>query len=186
MQQGADRRAYERKAIEKQARFSVNGGAEASALLTDISKGGLFMMTDAEANIGDKVVIYPDELGRLEGTIVSKRSGGVGVEFAISDSYREFLDKRIKAALAGGSYLRLADRRSNLRSALNIEAPVRMVANGECFICRIDNISEGGAAISSSQRPYVGAQIRVGSIPGKVLRHTENGFTVQFLQQKAA
>lgn len=186
MEYGADRREFERKAIAAPTRFIINDETEATAQLSDISKGGLFMVTDAPAKEGDKVVVYPEGLGRLEGHVVRRRANGVAVQFAMSDTYRELLHRRIAAALEGKPYLRIADRRSCIRTALNIDVAVEVVGTEQSIECRIDNISNSGAAIQSENRPVVGANVRVGTIDGKVLRHTEEGFIVRFRQLRAA
>ena len=186
MEHGADRRKFERSAIQAPTRFIINDELEATGQLSDISKGGLFMLTDAPAEEGDKVVVYPEGLGRLEGRVVRRRADGVAVQFAMSDTYRELLHRRIAAALEGKPYLRIADRRSCRRTVLNIDVAVEIVGTGQSIQCRIDNISNSGAAIQSQNRPPVGANVRLGTMDGKVLRHTEEGFIVRFRQLQAA
>lgn len=46
--------------------------------------------------------------------------------------------------------------------------------------CRVLNASCSGVAVTTSLRPDTGTEVRIGSIDGKVVRHLENGFAIQF------
>ena len=182
----ADRRQFERTKIDKPTKIFINGEHEAAAQLVDISKGGLFIETDAQAQPGDDIVVYPDGLGRLAGKVVQRRNGGIAVMFEMSDAYREFLEKRISAAVEGKPYLRIAERRSYRRVEVDVDATLQLVDTGQSLKCRINDISQSGASIKTENRPPIGARISFASIMGKVLRHTPDGFSVVFLQADAA
>ena len=52
--------------------------------------------------------------------------------------------------------------------------------NGVNLTCRIIDLSQSGAAIATDQRPPIGALVTLGKSQGRVVRHLEDGFAVEF------
>ena len=52
--------------------------------------------------------------------------------------------------------------------------------NGTSITCRIVDVSLSGAAIESKTLPPIGALITLGKTPGRVVRHVEGGFAIEF------
>ncbi len=181
-----NRRLFERRKINRHVRFITRADMEASGQIEDISEGGLRMTTDAVANVGDEIIVYPEGLGRLTGAIVRKEGKSIAIQFEISDSQREHLTKRILSAQSGVPYLRILENRSDKRAKINVESTAEVVEGGAKFECAIVDISSGGAAIRSEVRPPLNKEIRIGSIRGRVCRHTSNGFAITFIQQAVA
>jgi hypothetical protein len=57
-----------------------------------------------------------------------------------------------------------------------------ILPNGNNIGCRVIDISQSGAAITSDQRPEIGALITIGKTPGRVVRHIEDGFAIEFMR----
>ena len=57
-----------------------------------------------------------------------------------------------------------------------------ILPNGNNVACRIIDVSESGAAISISQelRPAMGTMVTIGKTQGRVVRHVEDGFAIEF------
>ncbi len=63
-----------------------------------------------------------------------------------------------------------------------------ILPNGINVAVRVIDISQSGAAIKTDQRPEIGTPARpeigshvtVGKIPGRVVRHLEQGFAIEF------
>jgi hypothetical protein len=55
-----------------------------------------------------------------------------------------------------------------------------VMPNGINVSCRIIDVSLSGAGIASDQRPPIGALITIGKVQGRVVRHLEDGFAVEF------
>ena len=71
------------------------------------------------------------------------------------------------------------DRRHGRRAPLNPSGRL-ILANGVNLTCRIIDISESGAGIATDQRPPIGALVTLGKIQGRVVRHLEEGFAIEF------
>ncbi|MGH9810305.1 MAG: PilZ domain-containing protein, partial [Terriglobia bacterium] len=57
-----------------------------------------------------------------------------------------------------------------------------ILPNGNNVTCRIIDLSESGAAIAISPelRPVMGAMVTVGKTSGRVVRHIDDGFAIEF------
>jgi len=173
-------RTHERTELDLTVRFITREDLETTGTLINISEGGLSMLTDSEAQVGDPVVAYPDRLGRLVGKVVRKFDGGVAVQFDMSDVQREHLRKRIDSAVSGVPYLRLLENRKHKRIELNLDSEGRVESNGQTFRCQIVDISETGSKIRADFSPELGETVRIGSLYGVVRRRIAEGFAIEF------
>lgn len=174
-----NRRQHERFALARQTRFVSRLDLEACGRLRDISEGGMALEADSAAAVGDEIIAYPEGLGRLPGVVVRKFDGGLGVRFTLSDGQRANLAKRIRSAVTGMPYLRLFENRASSRMALALPA-VAFIVGGEGFECEIVDLSADGAAVRSAARPPLGCDLKIGTLQGRVCRHTDNGFAIDF------
>ena len=180
MPEGNNKRSHERTELDLLVRFITREDLETTGTLINISEGGLSMLTETEAQIGDPVIAYPERLGRLTGKVVRKFDGGVAVQFEMSDAQREHLSKRIASAVSGVPYLRLLENREHKRITLNLDSECCVESSGEKFACQIIDISETGSKIQSDHTPKIGETVRIGSLYGVVQRHFEQGFVIEF------
>ena len=54
------------------------------------------------------------------------------------------------------------------------------MADGSQEQCAILDLSVSGVAVASRSRPPMGSMVQVGKAPGRVVRHLENGFAIEF------
>ena len=52
--------------------------------------------------------------------------------------------------------------------------------NGVNIGCRIIDVSQSGAGIATDQRPPIGSLVTLGKVQGRVVRHLEDGFAIEF------
>jgi hypothetical protein len=55
-----------------------------------------------------------------------------------------------------------------------------IMPNGVNITCRIIDVSESGAGIATQERPPIGTLVTLGKVQGRVVRHLEEGFAVEF------
>ncbi len=60
-----------------------------------------------------------------------------------------------------------------------------MLADGRTETCLVIDVSISGAAISAETVPEIGTVLAVGTIVGRVVRHFEGGFAVQFVERQS-
>jgi hypothetical protein len=175
----AERRRFRRAPLTLQGRMMDALGCEHDCRTADISPGDLRVVTGAPVSVGDRIVFYLDAIGRLEGRVV-----------------RRINDREFAAILSATPHKRekLADQITFLWSrdelALQEETPARNTPSGRAQITldqggvlegEVVDFSLVGMAIkTSSQRPPLGAWVRVGAIDGRVARHFDGGFAIDF------
>ena len=98
--------------------------------------------------------------------------------------YRE-RQKRDKLAaqltwLANRHILNLPEDRRHGRIVPRNPGAQVILPNGTIVRVRMIDISLSGAGISATIRPEIGSPITLGKIPGRVVRHLEDGFAIEF------
>jgi len=179
-QRAVDRRRHHRVRLPLLGRYMLASRHEYPGQSVDISPGGLSLMTPVRGLVGERIVIYLEHLGRIEGQIV--RHTEIGLALSISATIR----KREKLAaqltwLANHQGLGLPEDRRHERivprhSAVTVMIPARGEAAG-----RLIDVSLTGAGLSLAERPPLGTVITLGKTPGRVVRHFEGGIAVEFL-----
>jgi hypothetical protein len=175
-----ERRGAPRFPVSARARFLLNGEHEGEGSILDISETGVALCLETPAKAGDRIIIYAEGLGRLCGRVVRKFSSGVGVALSLTPSQRATTGKKIAAALNGAQYLRLVEERSGLRRRYNIETSARWGDKSAPVACTIVDMSSSGCRLKCGARPAVGEKVVIGVLKGFAVRHTEDGFAVEF------
>ena len=178
-----EKRKHTRRKLNMNTKFTSNCGPEEVGTIQNISEAGLYMLSKANADVGDQVIAFPQGLGRIVGVVNRIDEGGFAVKFNLSDKQQNYLRKRIDAAISGVPYFRVSEQRANARMPLGIEAIAEIAASGEEFECKVLDISKTGAAIRAGRRPTIGTEIKIGVIRGRVYRATSDGFVMRFGKQ---
>ena len=76
--------------------------------------------------------------------------------------------------------LDLPEDRRHQRVANRDQMVTLTMADGSQEQCAILDLSVSGVAVVSSSRPPMRSMVQVGKAPGRVVRHLENGFAVEF------
>jgi PilZ domain len=177
----ADRRRHKRIAVAMLGRFMRAGKREYPCRLNDISIGGAAIMAPVELAIGEKVVVYFDLLGGLEGVVCRVFDGGFAMTISATQHRREKLAAQLTWIANRTELEGIDDRRhertipSDGQSALQLDA-------GLAVPCTILNISLSGASIAVAARPPIGHQVLLGKTAAKVVRHHETGISIAFVK----
>ncbi len=183
---GANRRRYERTSLSVGGRLMLPSGGEFPCDVEDISEGGIALHSQANGEIGDRVIVYLDRLGRFEGNLVRRFDGGFAIETRLHTNQRARLVERIellKDHSKNGDLDALplrASRRTPTLEEANDGARLT-IEDGDEVACRVLDISLTGAHLMLSNRPKVGTHVTVGKTLGRVVRHTDEGIGVEFL-----
>ncbi len=173
----AERRRHTRIKVPLKARFLTPDGIERPCLVSNISAGGALLRAKQTPNKGENIVIYIDDVGRFEASIV--RSGAHS--FAIAYKSRGVKQNRTADALIEvvnrGS--KANDRRIAPRVCHDESAFVRL-QDGEEMKCVILDISLTGASIEINPRPPLKSQLTLGRMSATVMRYHEKGVGVVF------
>lgn len=181
IQDGIDRRRYERIKVPVSGRLMVPSGREFECRVEDISEGGIALDCEAPVNIVDRIVVYLDDLGRFEGRVVRVFGSGFAIETNLPPNQREKLYKRIACLKDGKAD---ADRRAHPRRAPTerqfTENPELIFNDGLHIPCKVLDVSVTGAHVKTQSRPPVGAKVTLGRMQGTIVRYTTDGVGIEF------
>lgn len=173
----SERRKHARIDFTSKARFLRSNGDEEPCLVINISAGGALLKAKTPPESGEHVVIYIDNVGRFEATVI--RTGKH--TFAVDYRARRSKSRRTADALtiAINDRGRRIDRRGAPRIRQEKPAPVTF-ENGDVAHCSILDISLTGASIEIDPKPPLGTSLIVGKMSAKVVRRHETGVGVVF------
>lgn len=178
---GKDRRKFRRVIHETTARCLWKGGHEFQAQTVDLGGGGVSLKTDEPCDLGDQIIIYIDQLGRMAGTAARKTEDGfaVSVKF-VPQKLDRFVDQL--TWIVNQKSLGLEDERRSSRRASS-EKLVATYESGVVAQCSVIDISLLGVALrTSGPRPEIGSRVQIGRKAGRCARYVENGFAIEFLK----
>jgi hypothetical protein len=175
----SENRRYQRVKVDLLGRYMLEDRREFPCQAIDMSPGGLALIAPACGRKGERVVAYLDHVGRLEGLIAQILPGGFSMTIVATQRKRDKLAAQL-TWLANHHILDMPEDRRHQR----ISDPDQMVAlvlpDGAQEQCAIVDLSISGVAVVSLSRPPMGSTVRVGKAPGRVVRHLDNGFAVEF------
>jgi hypothetical protein len=129
--------------------------------------------------VGERVIAYVDHLGRLEGAIARHFDNGFAMTIAATPRKRDKLAAQL-TWLANRHILNLPEDRRHGRITPRNPAARLIMPNGINLGVILIDISNSGAAIKTSERPEIGTLVTIGKVQGRVVRHLEEGFAVEF------
>jgi hypothetical protein len=82
--------------------------------------------------------------------------------------------------LANRSILNLPEDRRHGRFVPKVTGARLIMPNGTNIGVRLLDLSLSGAGVGTQERPEIGSHVTIGKIPGRVVRHLEQGFAIEF------
>lgn len=176
-----ERRRHQRVKVNLLGRYMLADRREFPCQVIDMSPGGMAMVAPVAGNPGERVIAYVDHLGRLEGKIARLIENGFAMTISATARKRDKLAAQL-TWLANRQILNLPEDRRHGRFTPRNPMARLILPNGTNVACRVIDLSASGAAIgiASDLRPAVGAAVTIGKTAGRVIRHIEDGFAVEF------
>lgn len=176
----AEQRRYERYSFDFGARFIADDVMGENARLINVSEGGAALRHIKRPRIGSSAIVYIENMDRFEGEVVRVFRRGFALQFKMSSRKRRRLAESI-SALAGQEGVSYRTERRAFRRVLGAgEAVQCKLDNGEKIEGRIIDCSIANATLRSDARPFLGTKLHIGQTRAKVVRHTKDGFAVEF------
>ncbi len=176
-----ERRRHQRVKVNLLGRYMLADRREFPCQVVNMSPGGIAVVAPVAGQPGERVIAYVDHLGRLEGKIARMLDNGFAMTVEATLRKRDKLAAQL-TWLANRHILNLPEDRRHGRF-IPRKAMARMILpSGNNVTCRVIDLSESGAAISISPelRPPVGTMVTIGKTQGRVVRHIEDGFAIEF------
>ncbi len=174
-----ERRRHQRVPVSLLGRYMLADRQEYPSQTADISPGGVLLVAAVQGQIGERVVVYLEHLGRIEGEITRHLPHGFAICISAASRKRDKLASQL-TWLANRQALGLPEDRRHERITPHVLSTTLRTENGREFAGRLIDVSLSGAAIAVEQRPPIESAITVGSTNAKVVRHFQNGIAVEF------
>jgi hypothetical protein len=176
-----ERRRHQRVKVNLLGRYMMADRREFPCQVINMSPGGIALVAPVSGDPGERVIAYVDHLGRLEGKIARLLDTGFAMTVEATLRKRDKLAAQL-TWLANRHILNLPEDRRHGRFIPRKAMARLILPNGNNVTCRIIDLSESGAAVAISPelRPVVGAMVTIGKATGRVVRHIEDGFAVEF------
>ena len=178
--EGVDRRRHRRVLWQVPVRGLTGSGEEFACNTVDVCAGGLRINLARPLEKGENLVLYIEDIGRVEGVIVRVLNEiGYAIEFRVPLRKREkiadALTWLVNKDRLGLSDERIAERRPATGQLIAIHG------KGVAIACAIADVSLFGVALKTSgPRPMIGDRVQIGERAGTCVRYIEGGFAVDF------
>lgn len=174
-----ERRRHRRVDVALLGRYMLSTRLEYPCRTIDMSPGGLSLIAPVKGAVGERVVVYLEHIGRVEGQIVRLLADGFAMAVSATPRKRDKLAAQL-TWLANKNQLGLPEDRRHERVTPRNARTTMTIDDGREYVVRLIDISQSGCAISSETKPELGTAVIIGRTPGKIVRHFENGFAVEF------
>ena len=146
----------------------------------DMSVGGLRVAAPAKGRVGERVVFYFEDFGRLEGTIVRHLGDGFAVSMALAPNKRERLADLLTWMINREGEVDDAASRRHKRIAPKDKAVQLIVAGGRAIPVTVADVSVSGVGLKSTETLPLGTRVDIGRRSGTVVRHFAGGLAIEF------
>jgi hypothetical protein len=160
-------------------RYMLADRREYPCQVINMSPGGMAVIAPVAGNVGERVIAYVDHLGRLEGVVARHFTNGFAMTISATPRKRDKLAAQL-TWLANRHILNLPEDRRHGRIVPRNPSARLIMPNGVNIGVMLIDISNSGAAVRTVERPEVGSLVTIGKVAGRVVRHLEDGFAVEF------
>ena len=178
--QASDLRRHQRVPVALLGRYMLSDRREYPCQTVDMSPGGVRLTCAVVGALGERVVLYLEHIGRIEGVIARHPPGGFAVQLSATPRKRDKIASQL-TWLANREILGLPEGRTHERIVPKQPAVIVRLESGREIKARVIDISMSGVALESQSAPPLGMTVTIGSTPGKLVRYFEGGFGVQFM-----
>jgi hypothetical protein len=174
-----ERRRFQRVRVNLLGRYMLADRNEYPCQVVNMSPGGMALIAPVTGETGERVIAYVDHLGRLEGQIARMFQNGFAMTVSATPRKRDMLAAQL-TWLANRHILDSPEDRRHGRFVPKKNTGRLIMPNGVNLACRIIDMSLSGAGVATDQRPPLGALVTLGKVQGRVVRHLEDGFAIEF------
>lgn len=181
--EGADRRRHRRVQRAFRVRGLTGDREEFTCTTVDICAGGLRLNLGRPLTEGENVVLYIDDIGRVEGVVARVlNETGYAVKFTVPPRKRDKIADQL-TWLINKDHLGLSDEREAQRRPGGGQV-IAVHGKGVSIACAVADVSIFGVALKTAgPRPMIGDRVQIGDRAGTCVRYIEGGFAVDFRTQ---
>ncbi|MBA5723855.1 PilZ domain-containing protein [Candidatus Liberibacter sp.] len=182
-----DQRAFQRMKVDLRGLFLLFNGEEHECRVREVSPGGLcFSYDNVGIKIGERIIVFIEQIGRVEGKVIncdSKR--GCVVRIITSEHNRQKLAEKL-IWLSNKDDLNLTDYRQHVRGVCWEVYGELVLEDDSVHPCKVIDISVSGVSVNVAPQPEISSTVLFNNIHGRVVRHFPGGVAVEFsvIQEK--
>jgi c-di-GMP-binding flagellar brake protein YcgR len=180
-----DRRRFQRVKVNLLGRFMLEDRREYPCQTSDLSPGSAALITPVAGRVGERVIVYIDHIGRIEGEILRVYDGGFAMSIRATTRKKDKLAAKL-TWLANRHELSLPEDRRYDRVTPSDPVTVIRLPDEREYSCRVLDMSLSGAALSTEARPPIGTPVSLGKIRSTVVRQFDDGIAVEFVVVQTA
>jgi hypothetical protein len=177
-----ERRRHARVKVALLGRYMLSNRTEFPCQSVDMSVGGLAITAPVKGRIGERVIVYLEHIGRIEGDIARHTADGFGMTVIATSRKREKMAAQL-TWLANRAALGLPEDRRHDRVQPKATRIVLTLSDGTEVPVKMLDMSLSGAAFSADVKLMITDPVILGKTQAKVVRKFEGGYAVEF--QKA-
>ena len=177
-----ERRRHARVKVALLGRYMLSNRTEFPCQSIDMSVGGLAITAPVKGRIGQRVIVYLEHIGRIEGDIARHTADGFGMTVIATSRKREKMAAQL-TWLANRAALGLPEDRRHDRVQPKATRIVLTLSDGTEVPVKMLDMSLSGAAFSADVKLLITDPVILGKTQAKVVRKFEGGYAVEF--QKA-
>jgi hypothetical protein len=175
----AERRRHHRVRVALLGRYMLPNRQEYPCQTIDMSPGGALFTAPVKGAVGDRVIVYLEHIGRIEGEIARHVTDGFAMAIAATIRKRDKLADQL-TWLANREVLGLPEDRGHERIVPRQMTTILRLASGRELAVRLIDVSRSGAAVSMEKPLEIGTSVTLGRTAGRVVRHFQGGVAVEF------
>ena len=175
----AERRRHQRVPLALLGRYMLPNRQEYPCQTVDMSPGGALFTAPVKGTVGDRVIVYLEHIGRIEGEIARHVPDGFAMAIAATIRKRDKLADQL-TWLANREVLGLPEDRGHERIVPRQLTTILRLASGRELAVRLIDVSRSGAAVSMEKPLEIGTSVTLGRTAGRVVRHFQGGVAVEF------
>ncbi len=145
----------------------------------DISGGGMSIVAPEAGEIGDNIIAYIAEIGRVEGKVARIFEDGFALELNLTAFKREKMMRSINW-LEKRNEFGLTTQRRHTRVVPEKKGSEFRLPDGRSYPCEVIDMSISGASIKVGVIPSIGTTVFLGKMRGTVSRHHSDGVAIEF------
>ena len=175
-----ERRRHQRVRVNLLGRYMLADRREFPCQVINMSPGGMALIAPVAGNVGERVIAYVDHLGRLEGKIARQLQNGFAMTISATPRKRDKLAAQL-TWLANRHILNLPEDRRHGRFVPQDRERAPDHAERHQYRGAADrHLAVRRRHRAPASGPRSAATSRIGKIPGRVVRHLEAGFAIEF------
>lgn len=163
-------------------RYMLPDRTEFTCQVRDLSPERATFSCDETPMLGEHIIAYIAEIGRVEGEVSETYGKSFSLNFSIPSSKRDKIAAKLNW-MQNRDEQGLEDQRRHARHEPKNSNSVLTLPDGRTFDVEILDISMSGAAIKAPVIPSIGTQVTLGETRATVTRTHECGVGIEFSQE---